>query len=484
MLIGFETREVAGIEKLAIGLRSVDLESFIAKNKDELDLIEKIYPFTKFNIFVGPNASGKSSLLKSLYLLKELFSIKEKEERVVNNILCHKRTQEKTKPIRWTCFFYLQALDNFVRYDLDLELISEVEEIEATKRSDCIFPQVKILAEYIRFDKSDEVLKGLCLGRKRKSIKNKILEKVEKREDKENIENSQEKNKGEQFASSNSLKNIFSIYRSANTLEISKPETSRVKINIASSEVNCKLVLPVLVSENENSEIRQVFGDEIECLNLLKKEVQGIVVDFDFDDEEEWKALRDYDLESIYTNFKNFNFEDSRHMNFLSKIFAVFTDTEANNKVNKDVYYVLNKDTERKSNKGRCLLDKLNYLSASEKRAILIILKVLNSENKIIAVDSPDLNLYHENVNILADMLCKLILNSDKQIFITSHFPYFLDHFSLKEIWNFSQENEITEEDKEHGIDRRPYCLAQDNLLDEMAKEGIAISQLWYGQYF
>ena len=92
-----------------------------------------------------------------------------------------------------------------------------------------------------------------------------------------------------------------------------------------------------------------------------------------------------------------------------------------------------------------------------------------------IFIETPDKDLYHDMVDILADeMRAYTLKNQYCQIIFSTHNPYIIETLSPKEVWIFERSFE-----KENG-DVTIRCAGDDPLVNEMFKQGVGMGAIWY----
>jgi predicted ATPase len=92
-----------------------------------------------------------------------------------------------------------------------------------------------------------------------------------------------------------------------------------------------------------------------------------------------------------------------------------------------------------------------------------------------IFIETPDKDLYHDMVDILADEMRSYTLkNPYCQIIFSTHNPYIIETLSPKEVWIFERSFE-----KDNG-DVTIRCAGDDPLVCEMFKQGVGMGAIWY----
>lgn len=92
-----------------------------------------------------------------------------------------------------------------------------------------------------------------------------------------------------------------------------------------------------------------------------------------------------------------------------------------------------------------------------------------------IFIETPDKDLYHDMVDVLADeMRTYTLTNGYCQIIFSTHNPYIIETLSPKEVWIFERTFE-----KESG-DISIRCAGDDPLVCEMFRQGVGMGAIWY----
>ncbi|MBE7070360.1 MAG: hypothetical protein E7386_07650 [Ruminococcaceae bacterium] len=92
-----------------------------------------------------------------------------------------------------------------------------------------------------------------------------------------------------------------------------------------------------------------------------------------------------------------------------------------------------------------------------------------------IFIETPDKDLYHDMVDVLADEMRSYTLkNSYCQIIFSTHNPYIIETLSPKEVWIFERTFE-----KDNG-DVTIRCAGDDPLVTEMFRQGVGMGAIWY----
>lgn len=472
MLVGFEARELAGLKNLQIGLRASDMERYVAADlAGKAEVAEQIYPLTPLSVLVGPNASGKSSMLRALETLTSLYHLKKNREktRLREKLHAEKRRARETGQLCWTTCFYLPEKAKLLVYTLRLS--GEEQDWEVDEETFLLY-------------RADLPLQLLCTGKKRSKVRDLFREGsgaagAEAETDPDTISSAKHHPLSD-------CRLCVSLERKGRSLHLFSGD--RERSFMLDEDRGEALALHLIEDSEQTGELQFCLGEELSAgLRELASELGQVYIDLQEDDREEWSRLREEDLRELALAYSDRRFGESRYENLADK---------------------LSQALRRGEHRNETLKRQLDRLSPAEKRALLILHKLQKANGGIFAFESPEQNLYPENVSLLAELLGREVLRKrGLQIVLTSHYPNFLDHFNLREIWTFAGLSAAEEEraaaddvpageeeetysvssggeEARFGIDRHPYCLAQNRLLREMKEEGIALSQLWYGQYF
>ena len=108
----------------------------------------------------------------------------------------------------------------------------------------------------------------------------------------------------------------------------------------------------------------------------------------------------------------------------------------------------------------------------------LLLLKDPDPKTTIF-IETPDRDLYHDMVDVLADEMREFTLRHPySQIIFSTHNPYIVETMSPKEIWGFSRDyNEET--DEEDNVKVR--CAGSDPVVMALTEQGVGMGAIWYG---
>ena len=116
-------------------------------------------------------------------------------------------------------------------------------------------------------------------------------------------------------------------------------------------------------------------------------------------------------------------------------------------------------------------------LAESPNKLFLYLLLLRDgSPRSTIFIDTPDKDLYHDMVDVLADEMREYsIKNRYCQIVFSTHNPYIIESMSPKEVWVFERSFE------QDSGDVTIRCAGDDPLVNEMFDQGVGMGAIWYG---
>jgi predicted ATPase len=141
---------------------------------------------------------------------------------------------------------------------------------------------------------------------------------------------------------------------------------------------------------------------------------------------------------------------------------------------------IIERITEKIPNIGK----ESNKLPASFKKSpgkLFLYLLLLEDPmpRPLICVETPDIGLYHDMVDILATEFRQYsIRHPYSQILFTTHNPYILESMSPNEVWIFKR----VEEDSVNLVDIA--CAGADPAVAEMYRQGVGLGAIWYSGHF
>ncbi|MBP5654769.1 MAG: AAA family ATPase [Clostridiales bacterium] len=116
-------------------------------------------------------------------------------------------------------------------------------------------------------------------------------------------------------------------------------------------------------------------------------------------------------------------------------------------------------------------------LADSPDRLFLYLL-LLNdkSPRSTIFMETPDKDLYHDMVDVLADEMREYSINNRySQIIFSTHNPYIMEDLAPSEVWVFKRSFDTEEGDVEIT------CAGADPLVEELFRQGVGMGAIWYG---
>ena len=95
---------------------------------------------------------------------------------------------------------------------------------------------------------------------------------------------------------------------------------------------------------------------------------------------------------------------------------------------------------------------------------------------QLIFVEEPENGLYHQYLgNLALEMKKNVGTGFTKQLFVTTHSPFFVNALSPEQVW-------VLEKD-EKGFSTAKQASSY-KFVKELTEEGIPMGDLWYSQYF
>ena len=97
----------------------------------------------------------------------------------------------------------------------------------------------------------------------------------------------------------------------------------------------------------------------------------------------------------------------------------------------------------------------------------------------LICIETPDMGLYHDMVDILASEFRDYsVRHAFSQIIFTTHNPYILESMAPNEVWIFKRI-------EDNNADRVFIESAGANpVVSEMYKQGVGMGAIWYAGHF
>lgn len=118
-------------------------------------------------------------------------------------------------------------------------------------------------------------------------------------------------------------------------------------------------------------------------------------------------------------------------------------------------------------------------LESSPDRLFLYLLLLHDKDpHSTIFMETPDMDLYHDMVDVLSDEMRDYTMrNPFSQIVFSTHNPYIVESMNPKEIWIFRRE---FDHDKEA---MRINCAGESQIVSELFSQGVGMGAIWYGGY-
>lgn len=118
----------------------------------------------------------------------------------------------------------------------------------------------------------------------------------------------------------------------------------------------------------------------------------------------------------------------------------------------------------------------LNLQGSPEKLFKYLLLLRDPHPKTTIFIETPDRDLYHDMVDVLADDMREFTLNHPySQIIFSTHNPYIVEAMSPKEIWVFSRDFEGNDDAV------RIRCAGSDPVVMALFEQGVGMGAIWYG---
>ena len=118
-----------------------------------------------------------------------------------------------------------------------------------------------------------------------------------------------------------------------------------------------------------------------------------------------------------------------------------------------------------------------NLDASPDKLFLYLLLMREKNPHTTIFMETPDRDLYHDMVDVLAQEMREFSLNNPYcQIIFTTHNPYIIESMTPNEVWVFRREYG-EEEDTNVSV----FCAGSDKVVDALAKEGVGMGAIWYG---
>ena len=118
-----------------------------------------------------------------------------------------------------------------------------------------------------------------------------------------------------------------------------------------------------------------------------------------------------------------------------------------------------------------------NLEGSHDKLFLYLLLLSDRDPHSTIFIETPDRDLYHDMVDVLADEMREFsIKNPYSQIIFSTHNPYIVESMSPREIWVFSRDFGSEQDD---GVKIK--CAGSDPVVNSLFDEGVGMGAIWYG---
>ncbi|MBR6880842.1 MAG: AAA family ATPase [Clostridiales bacterium] len=118
-----------------------------------------------------------------------------------------------------------------------------------------------------------------------------------------------------------------------------------------------------------------------------------------------------------------------------------------------------------------------NLASSPDKLFLYLLLLRDPDPHSTIFIETPDKDLYHDMVDVLADEMREFTMrNPLSQIIFSTHNPYIIESMNPREIWVFERDFGSEEDD---SVNIR--CAGSDEVVNALFKRGVGMGAIWYG---
>ena len=95
---------------------------------------------------------------------------------------------------------------------------------------------------------------------------------------------------------------------------------------------------------------------------------------------------------------------------------------------------------------------------------------------QLLFIDEPENGLYHQYLSMLAEEMLKSVgTGFSKQLFVTTHSPFFVNALSPDHVWVLTK--------GENGFSSIKRASEYD-FVKELSEEGVPLGDMWYSRYF
>jgi len=119
-----------------------------------------------------------------------------------------------------------------------------------------------------------------------------------------------------------------------------------------------------------------------------------------------------------------------------------------------------------------------SFRKSPDKLFLYLLLLMDPMPRPLICVETPDMGLYHDMVDVLASEFRDYSMRYPfSQIMFTTHNPYILESLAPQEVWVFKRHDE---EENKVGIE----CAGAVPIVSEMYRQGVGMGAIWYAGHF
>lgn len=99
-----------------------------------------------------------------------------------------------------------------------------------------------------------------------------------------------------------------------------------------------------------------------------------------------------------------------------------------------------------------------------------------NSPRQLVFIEEPENGLYHHYLqDLAAEMKANVGTGYSKQLFVTTHSPFFVNPLSPEDVWVLKKETDgfaVAKQASDYPF------------VKELTEEGVDVGDLWYDKYF
>ena len=94
----------------------------------------------------------------------------------------------------------------------------------------------------------------------------------------------------------------------------------------------------------------------------------------------------------------------------------------------------------------------------------------------MVFIEEPENGLYHQYLSTLAAQMVESVGNGfSKQIFVTTHSPFFVNALAPENVWVLTKEQSGFSDVRE---------ASEYPFVKELSDEGVEVGDMWYSRYF